>query len=55
MRESPVVRGGRVEIGKRTKMALSCDRKIVDGAVGVALVAEVKALLEKPAQLLTAT
>ncbi|MGA2480502.1 MAG: 2-oxo acid dehydrogenase subunit E2, partial [Spirochaetia bacterium] len=51
LRETPVVRAGNIEIGKRMKMTLSCDHKVVDGAVGAAFLADLKAVLEDPAPL----
>jgi pyruvate dehydrogenase E2 component (dihydrolipoamide acetyltransferase) len=48
LRETPVVREGRIEIGRRMKMTLSCDHKVVDGAAGAAFLADLKAALENP-------
>jgi pyruvate dehydrogenase E2 component (dihydrolipoamide acetyltransferase) len=51
LRETPVVRAGKIEIGRRMKMTLSCDHKVVDGAVGAAFLADLKGVLENPAPL----
>jgi pyruvate dehydrogenase E2 component (dihydrolipoamide acetyltransferase) len=51
IREVPVVNQGRIEIGKRMKITLSCDHKAVDGATGAVFLQDLKAALEDPAQL----
>jgi pyruvate dehydrogenase E2 component (dihydrolipoamide acetyltransferase) len=51
IRETPVVKDGRIAIGKRMKLTLSCDHRVIDGATGAAFLAELKALLENPAAL----
>jgi len=51
IRTTPVVRDGRVEVGNRMKMTLSCDHKVVDGAVGAAFLSDLRAALENPAAL----
>lgn len=53
VRDEPVVRGGDVVPGKRLAMTLSCDHRVVDGAVGAAFLAELRALLERPMRILT--
>jgi pyruvate dehydrogenase E2 component (dihydrolipoamide acetyltransferase) len=52
-REEPVVRDGEVVPGKKMSMTLSCDHRVVDGAVGAAFLAELRALLEHPMRILT--
>lgn len=52
-REEPVVRDGGVVPGKKMSMTLSCDHRVVDGAVGAAFLAELRALLEHPMRILT--
>ncbi len=51
IRETPVVKDGSLGIGKRMKMTLSCDHRVVDGVMGAAFLAELKSLLEDPAAL----
>ncbi len=53
VRDVPVVRSGVVEPGKRLAMTLSCDHRVVDGAVGAAFLAELRTLLEHPMRILT--
>ena len=53
VRDEPVVKDGAVVAGKRLGATLSCDHRVVDGAVGAAFLAELKALLARPMRLLT--
>jgi pyruvate dehydrogenase E2 component (dihydrolipoamide acetyltransferase) len=53
VREVPVVKNGRIEPGKRLSMTLSCDHRVVDGAVGAAFLAELRDLVERPMRILT--
>jgi pyruvate dehydrogenase E2 component (dihydrolipoamide acetyltransferase) len=48
----PVVRGERIEIGQTLTVTLSCDHRVVDGAVGAQYLNALKTLLESPALLL---
>jgi pyruvate dehydrogenase E2 component (dihydrolipoamide acetyltransferase) len=50
--EKPVVKNGQVVPGIRMNLGLSCDHRVVDGAVGAAFLAEVKKLIEQPALML---
>ncbi len=52
IRAEPVVRDGAVVPGKRMKLTLSCDHRVVDGAVGAKFLAELRAVIEKPMQIL---
>jgi pyruvate dehydrogenase E2 component (dihydrolipoamide acetyltransferase) len=52
VREEPVVRGGEVIAGHRLAMTLSCDHRVVDGAVGASFLKVLRSLLEHPGQLL---
>jgi pyruvate dehydrogenase E2 component (dihydrolipoamide acetyltransferase) len=50
--EKPVVKNGLIVPGLRMNLGLSCDHRVVDGAVGAAFLAEIKKLLEQPALML---
>jgi pyruvate dehydrogenase E2 component (dihydrolipoamide acetyltransferase) len=52
-RDEPVVKDGAVVAGKKMSMTLSCDHRVIDGAVGAAFLAELRALLEAPMRILT--
>jgi pyruvate dehydrogenase E2 component (dihydrolipoamide acetyltransferase) len=53
VRDVPVVEGGSVVAGKRLAMTLSCDHRVVDGAIGAAFLAELRRLIEHPLRVLT--
>jgi pyruvate dehydrogenase E2 component (dihydrolipoamide acetyltransferase) len=53
VRDVPVVEGGAVVAGKRLAMTLSCDHRVVDGAVGAAFLAELRRLIEHPLRVLS--
>ena len=53
VRDVPVLQGGAVVPGKRLAMTLSCDHRVVDGAVGAAFLAELRRLVEHPIRVLT--
>ncbi len=50
--EKPVVKNGAVVPGLRMNLGLSCDHRVVDGAVAAQFLSEVKKLLESPALML---
>ncbi|MEO5917351.1 MAG: dihydrolipoamide acetyltransferase family protein [Luteolibacter sp.] len=50
--EKPVVKNGQIVPGMRMNLGLSCDHRVVDGAVGAAFLNEVKKLIEQPALML---
>ncbi|MFB6099131.1 MAG: dihydrolipoamide acetyltransferase family protein, partial [Salinibacter sp.] len=52
IRDTPVVEDGEVVPGKRMKVTLSCDHRVVDGAKGAAFLNTVKSYLEEPMNLL---
>jgi len=52
-RDEPVVKNGQVVPGKKLALTLSCDHRVVDGAVGAAFLAELRDLLEHPMRILT--
>lgn len=50
--EKPVVKNGQIVVGQRVNLGLSCDHRVVDGAVAAAFLSEVKKLIESPALML---
>lgn len=50
--EKPVVKDGEIVPGMRMNIGLSCDHRVVDGAVGARFLNEVKKLIENPALML---
>ena len=52
IRDIPVVEEGEVIAGKRMKITLSCDHRIVDGATGARFLATVRKYIEDPLTLL---
>jgi pyruvate dehydrogenase E2 component (dihydrolipoamide acetyltransferase) len=52
LRETPVVSGGALAVGRRLAMTLSCDHRVVDGAIGAAFLAELRRLIEHPLRVL---
>jgi pyruvate dehydrogenase E2 component (dihydrolipoamide acetyltransferase) len=52
VRRVPVVDGEQVSIGRRMAMTLSCDHRVMDGAMGARFLQDVKRLLEEPLRLL---
>jgi pyruvate dehydrogenase E2 component (dihydrolipoamide acetyltransferase) len=52
IRAEPVVWEGAVVAGQRLAMTLSCDHRVVDGAVGAKFLAELRSLIERPTQML---
>ena len=52
IRDEPVVRDGEVVPGKRMKVTLSCDHRVVDGATGAKFLQTLRHYLEEPLNLL---
>ena len=50
--EKPVVKNGQIIPGLRMNLGLSCDHRVVDGAVAAQFLAEIKKLIEQPALML---
>jgi pyruvate dehydrogenase E2 component (dihydrolipoamide acetyltransferase) len=50
--EKPVVVDGAVRAGRRMRLTLSCDHRVVDGAGGARFLQDLKRLLEEPLRLL---
>jgi pyruvate dehydrogenase E2 component (dihydrolipoamide acetyltransferase) len=49
--EKPVVVNGKLEVGLRCRMTLSCDHRVVDGATGAKFLQTLKQILENPVYL----
>jgi pyruvate dehydrogenase E2 component (dihydrolipoamide acetyltransferase) len=52
VRREPVVKGDAVVPGRRMAMTLSCDHRVIDGAIGATFLKALRALLEHPMQIL---
>ena len=52
IRDEPVVQDGEIVPGKRMKVTLSCDHRVVDGAVGSGFLSTLRSFLEDPMNLL---
>ncbi|HIF07876.1 MAG TPA: pyruvate dehydrogenase complex dihydrolipoamide acetyltransferase [Gemmatimonadetes bacterium] len=50
--EVPVVEAGQVVIRNRMKITMSCDHRVIDGALGAAFLATLKGMLEEPTAIL---
>jgi pyruvate dehydrogenase E2 component (dihydrolipoamide acetyltransferase) len=50
--EKPVVEDGQLRVGRRMRMTISCDHRVMDGAMGARFLQDVKRLLEEPLRLL---
>jgi pyruvate dehydrogenase E2 component (dihydrolipoamide acetyltransferase) len=50
--DKPVVVDGQLGVGKRLRVTLSCDHRVLDGAMGARFLADLKTLLEAPLGLL---
>jgi pyruvate dehydrogenase E2 component (dihydrolipoamide acetyltransferase) len=50
--QKPVVEDGELRAGRRMKMTISCDHRVMDGAMGARFLQDVKRLLEEPLRLL---
>ncbi len=46
--EKPVVENGQITIGYRCRMTLSCDHRVVDGAIGAKFLQTLQQILENP-------
>jgi pyruvate dehydrogenase E2 component (dihydrolipoamide acetyltransferase) len=52
VRRLPVVEGDEVTVGRRMALTLSCDHRVMDGAMGARFLQDVKRRLEEPLRLL---
>ncbi len=52
IKETPVVKNGQIVPGNVMKLSLSCDHRVVDGAVGSAFLQTLKSMIENPVTML---
>ncbi|GAC1598495.1 MAG: hypothetical protein NVS3B20_20720 [Polyangiales bacterium] len=52
VRREAVVRGDQLAVGQRLACTLSCDHRVVDGAIGAAFLRELRLLVEHPTRVL---
>ena len=52
IKQTPIVKDGQIKIGNIMKITLSCDHRVVDGAVGSAFLQTLKGYLEDPVRIL---
>lgn len=52
IKETPVVKNGQIVPGNVMKLSLSCDHRVVDGAIGSEFLQTLKALIENPVTML---
>jgi pyruvate dehydrogenase E2 component (dihydrolipoamide acetyltransferase) len=52
IKETVIVKNGQMQVGNVMKVTLSCDHRVVDGAVGSAFLKTLKGLLEDPVRML---
>lgn len=52
VRDVPVVREGHVVAGRSMNLTLSCDHRVIDGALGALLLKQIRTLVEEPLALL---
>ena len=50
--EKPIVKEGKIKVGRMMKVTLSCDHRVVDGASGAQFLNTFKAMLEDPIRLM---
>ena len=48
LREEPVVREGELAVGWRMSVTMSCDHRVVDGAMGAAFLQTLRQVVENP-------
>lgn len=52
IKQQPIVKDGQIVVGNTMKVTLSCDHRVVDGALGSAFLVTLKELLENPVRIL---
>jgi pyruvate dehydrogenase E2 component (dihydrolipoamide acetyltransferase) len=48
VRKEPVVKNDQIVIGQRMSLTLSCDHRVIDGALGAKLLTTIISILERP-------
>jgi pyruvate dehydrogenase E2 component (dihydrolipoamide acetyltransferase) len=51
VRKIPIVKDGKIVVGQQMSITLSCDHRVIDGALGAKLLQAIVAILEKPISL----
>jgi pyruvate dehydrogenase E2 component (dihydrolipoyllysine-residue acetyltransferase) len=51
VRKEPVVKDGKIVVGQRMSVTLSCDHRVVDGALGAKVLQAIVSILERPISL----
>jgi pyruvate dehydrogenase E2 component (dihydrolipoamide acetyltransferase) len=51
VRKIPMVKEGKIVVGQQMSITLSCDHRVIDGALGAKLLQAIVAILEKPISL----
>jgi pyruvate dehydrogenase E2 component (dihydrolipoamide acetyltransferase) len=51
VRKEPVVKEGKIVVGQRMSITLSCDHRVIDGALGAKVLQAIVGILEKPISL----
>jgi pyruvate dehydrogenase E2 component (dihydrolipoamide acetyltransferase) len=51
VRKEPVVKGDKIVVGQRMSITLSCDHRVIDGALGAKVLQAIVGILEKPISL----
>jgi pyruvate dehydrogenase E2 component (dihydrolipoamide acetyltransferase) len=51
IRDEAVVQNGSLAPGKKLKLTLSCDHRVIDGATGAEFLAGLRSVLENPSQI----
>lgn len=51
--EKPVVENGEVVVRRRMRVTMSCDHRVIDGAMGAAFLQTLRAMLENPLELVS--
>jgi pyruvate dehydrogenase E2 component (dihydrolipoamide acetyltransferase) len=52
VREEPVAKNGQIVVGQRMKVTMSCDHRVVDGALGARWLAALQKIVEQPVLML---